>query len=79
VLIPFALAYAGIVGVEPIVGLHTVPLGLALVLLVEHISRPPAAVLSRAPDGTWRDPEVVVAAKPVEGLVVWRQEARSSS
>ncbi len=29
VLIPSALAYAGIVGVDPIVGLYTVPLALA--------------------------------------------------
>ncbi len=29
VLIPSALAYAGIVGVDPVVGLYTVPLALA--------------------------------------------------
>jgi MFS superfamily sulfate permease-like transporter len=68
----FVIAMAAFLGVLPGVMIGVV---MALVLLVEHISRPPSSVLGRAPDGTWHDPEVVVAAKPVEGLVVWRQEA----
>jgi SulP family sulfate permease len=73
----FLLALAAFLGVLTFGVLPGVMIGviLALVLLVEDISRPPSNVLGRTPDGTWHNPEIVVAAKPVEGLVVWRQEA----
>lgn len=73
----FALGLAAFLGVLTFGVLPGVMIGvvMALVLLVEHIRRPPTFELGRTPDGTWHDPEVVAAAKPVPGLVVTRQEA----
>jgi MFS superfamily sulfate permease-like transporter len=73
----FALGMVAFLGVLTFGVLPGVVIGvvMALVLLVEHISRPPSMVLGRTPDGTWRNPEVVASAKPIPGLVVWRQEA----
>jgi MFS superfamily sulfate permease-like transporter len=73
----FGLAMVAFFGVLTFGVLPGVVIGvvMALVLLVEHISRPPTMVLGRTPDGTWRNPDFVSSAKPVPGLVVWRQEA----
>jgi MFS superfamily sulfate permease-like transporter len=48
---------------------------LSLVILIVHIGDPPTSVLGRTPSGAWHDLERSAEARPVPGVVVWRQEA----
>ncbi len=73
----FLLAAVTFVGVLTFGVLTGVVIGvvMSLAVLVEHIGRPAGIVLGVAPDGRWRDVDVVEGAKQIDGLVIFRQEA----
>jgi MFS superfamily sulfate permease-like transporter len=73
----FLVALVAFLGVLSFGVLPGVVIGvvLSLVILIVHIGDPPTSVLGRTSSGTWRDLERSADARPVPGVVVWRQEA----
>lgn len=47
--------------------------GLGLILLAEHISRPPIAIVGRTDDGEFMPVDEVNDVKEIPGLMIWRQ------
>ena len=73
----FVIAVAALIGVLTVGVLAGVLVGvlLSLVVLVEHIGRPPTAVLGRTPRGSFAEVTVDSSAVPVPGMLFWRQDA----
>ncbi len=73
----FAVAVAAFVGVLAIGVLAGVMVGvlLSLVVLMDHIGRPPTAVLGRTSKGTFVDMNLDETAEEMQGMLIWRQDA----
>ena len=73
-LVLAVLAFLGVLTFGVLPGV-VIGVAFSLVVLVEHIGRPPGITLGRTPTGEWADVDTVPDAEPIEGLVVFRQEA----
>jgi len=73
----FLVAIAAFVGVLVVGVLAGVIVGvlLALVILADHIGKPPTAVLGRTADGSFVDQSVDTTAENIPGMLIWRQDA----
>ncbi|MGI9479887.1 MAG: SulP family inorganic anion transporter [Hyphomicrobiaceae bacterium] len=65
------LAFAGVLAYGPLGGV-LIGVLLSLVVLADHISRPPSAVLQRTADNRFIAAGTVENASEIEGLLLWR-------
>ena len=73
----FAIAVAAMLGVLTVGVLAGVMVGvlLSLVAIVEHVGKPPTAVLGRTPGGDFVDVNTDPRAEQIPGMLIWRQDA----
>lgn len=73
----FAIAAAAFVGVLALGTLIGVVIGvlLALVVLADHIRRPPTSIVGRTPNGVFVSSEDHKEAAEIPGMLIWRQYA----
>ncbi len=67
-------AFAGVLSIGVLAGV-VIGVLLSLIILVDHIGRPPTAVLGRTPDGSFVDMGLDETAERITGMLIWRQDA----
>ncbi len=69
-----AFAFAGVLAYGALPGVM-IGAFLALVVLADHISRPPTITIGRTQNGDFTSLEDEQGARPIPGMVIWRQYA----